>query len=163
MRQPATRSLSRHGPMRSIHEIRGAWLRPGVEPLPARKLAGHGGGLELAALGRRMGGQVARQSDEDAPAFRSVAPVSKLTDCCLQDLIGVESGVFTQDGMRERREEAPGVVLLLQVTGNVLRSPVDRAMPVERIEELLTQGRAVFRQIVQPLARFAWQSRRRHV
>src|SRR5687768_7669006 len=100
--------------MRSIHEFRAASLDlesllPGVEPLAARQLARDGRRLELAALGGGMRGQVARQSDKDAPPFRSVAPVSKLTGCCFQHLIGVEAGVFTEHGVRQRGQEAPRV------------------------------------------------------
>jgi len=53
-------------------------------------------------------------------------------------LIGVEAGIFTQDGMRQRRKETVRVATRRQITGNVPRCRVDRAMPVERTEEMLT-------------------------
>src|SRR5207249_10900076 len=109
----------------------------GVEPLPTRKLARHRGRLQLTALGGRMRSQVPRRGDEDPPPFRSVAPVSKLSGRCLQHLVGVEAGIFTQDGMRQRRKEAVRVVTLRQITGNVPRCRVNRAMPVELLEELI--------------------------
>ena len=52
-----------------------------------------------------MSGKIAGDRNEDVSASVRIAPGRELTDTRLQHLIGVETGVFAQNGMRERGDQ----------------------------------------------------------
>ena len=62
----------------------------------AHEPPGNIGGLQPGTLGRRMGGKIAGDGDQDVPALVGVAPFPKLARAGLQHLIGVKARVLAQ-------------------------------------------------------------------
>lgn len=50
--------------------------------------------LQGGALGRRMGGEVAADRDQNAPALIGIAPLGELPNARLEHLIGVEARIL---------------------------------------------------------------------
>ena len=65
--------------------------------LPAAHQApGNIGCLQSSTLGRRMGGKIAGDGDQDVSALAGVAPLPELARASLQHLIGVKARVLAQ-------------------------------------------------------------------
>src|SRR5258707_7095707 len=78
-------------------------LRPASSQLPSlMKLpAAHEpprniGGLQRRTLGRRMGGKIAGDRDQNVPALGAVAPLRELAHARFEHLIGVKAPVLPQ-------------------------------------------------------------------
>ena len=69
-------------------------LRLAMKFSAAHQPTGYVGRLQERALGRKMGGQIPCDGDENMPALVVVAPLAKLTHACLEHLVGVEAGVL---------------------------------------------------------------------
>ena len=61
------------------------------------------GCLQRCALGRRMGGEIGGDRDDDVPALVGITPNGELPDPRLQQLIRIEASVFTQQARRSKR------------------------------------------------------------
>ena len=64
--------------------------------------------LQQRALGRKVGCQVPRDGNEDVPALVAIAPLVKLPHARLEHLVGVKAGIFTEERVRERRDQRFG-------------------------------------------------------
>ena len=69
----------------------------------ARQPTGYIGRLLQRALGREVGRQIPRDRNEDMPALVAIAPLLKLPHARLEHLIGMESRILSEQGLRERR------------------------------------------------------------
>ena len=72
-----------------------------VDSLAKVEAARHRSGLKLSALGRRMGGDVARDCDQDVAPRRALTPLPILLHASLEHLICMEFGVLAQDRARK--------------------------------------------------------------
>ena len=79
-----------------------------VQPAAAHEAPGDVGGLEGTSLGRRMGGEVARDGDQDMAALVGCAPFLVLAHARLEHLEGVEARVLAQERVGEGGEEVLG-------------------------------------------------------
>ena len=79
-----------------------------VQPAAAHEAPGDVGGLEGASLGRRVGGEVARDGDQDMAALVGCAPFLVLAHARLEHLEGVEARVLAQERVGEGGEEVLG-------------------------------------------------------
>ena len=61
--------------------------------------------LQRRAFGRRMGGEISGDRDEDVPALIGVAPKGELPDPRLQHLVRMEAGIFPKHRPRERGDQ----------------------------------------------------------
>ena len=110
-----------------------------------------------------MGGQITSHSDQDAAACNVIIPFAKLPDACLKHLVGVKTGVFTQQHVRQCLDQNLGRVAEEQVTGDETCGAVDLLLPIESIQESSTDVLDRRGKIIEAVALLAWQRRRRHV
>jgi len=61
--------------------------------------------LQRRAFGRRMGGVISGDRNEDVPALVSVAPDGELPDSRFQYLVRMKARVLPQHRMRERGDQ----------------------------------------------------------
>ena len=121
------------------------------------------GGLKRRALGRRMGGKVARDGDQDVPALLGVAPLAELPHARLEHLVGVEARILAEQRLRERRDERFGGWPSMRwratnrPAASTCRWRSNASSKAARISSI------VRRKVVEPIAVFARQPRRRHV
>jgi hypothetical protein len=62
----------------------------------AHEPPGDFGRLEFGAFRRRMGSEIAGDSDEDMPALVGIAPLAELPHARVQRLVGMETCVLAQ-------------------------------------------------------------------
>ena len=125
--------------------------------------AGDVGRLQRRALGRRMGGEIAGDRDEDVPALVGVAPDGELPDPRLQHLVGMEARVFPQHRMRERGDQRLRRMAKRQVPRDQPCREINLSLAVERVEQGGPDRLLIGGQIVELLPTFAWNAGRRHV
>src|SRR5260370_18030056 len=63
------------------------------------------GGLQRRTLGRRMGGKIAGDRDQNVPALGAVAPLRELAPARFEHLIGVKARVLPQHRAPQSRDE----------------------------------------------------------
>ena len=97
--------------------------------------AGDVGGLEGASLGRRMGGEVARDGDQDMAALVGCAPFLILAHARLEHLEGVEARVLAQERMGEGGKQVLGRMAEQEIAGDEPRRRAHLLLAVERLEQ----------------------------
>ena len=131
--------------------------------LATRQLARDRSGLQVGPLRRRVGGEVARRGVKNAPSFRRGAPVAELRNAGLEHLVAVEARILPQHRPYQRSKERFGIVAEGEMAGQVTRSHLYPAVPVERVEKSALERVGVGGQIVEPVLAFARQARGWHV
>jgi len=129
----------------------------------SHQAAGNVGCLQLRALGRRMGGEIAGDRNKDVPALVGVAPDRELPDSRLQHLVGMKARVFPQHRMREGGDQRLRRMAKRQVPRREPRREINLPLTVERVEQGDTDRLHIGGQIVEPLAVVSRNAGRRHV
>ena len=111
------------------------------------------GGLQRRALGRRMGGEIAGDGDQDVPALVGVAPLAELPHAGLQHLIGVEARVLAQQRARERGDERPRRVAEREMARDQTRRELDLPLAIEGVEQSGAECLDIGGQVVEPSRR----------
>jgi hypothetical protein len=93
-------------------------LRLAVKFSAAHRPIGNVGRLQQRALGWRVGRQIPRGGNEDMPALVAIAPLVKLPHARLKHLVGVKTGILTEQRVRERRNQRFGWVTEDEMAGN---------------------------------------------
>ena len=115
-----------------------------MQPPAAHEALGDVGGLEGASLGRRMGGEVARDSDQHMAALVGCAPCLILAHARLEHLEGVEARVLAQQGVGEGGEEILGRMAEQEIAGDEPGRRADLLLAVERLEQRMADlGRII--------------------
>ena len=117
--------------------------------------------LQRRALGRRMGGEISGDRNEDAPALIGVAPDGELPDSRLQHLVAMKARVFPQHRMRERCDQCPRRMAELEMPCHEPCRKINLSLTVECVEQGGPDGLLIGRQIVELLPTFAWNACRR--
>ena len=97
--------------------------------------AGDVGRLQRRALGRRMGGEIAGDRNENVPALVGVAPEAKLPDPGLQHLARMEAQVFPQHRMRERGDQRLRRMAEFEMPRHEPCRKINLSLAVERVEQ----------------------------
>ena len=120
------------------------------------------GRLKRRSFGWRMGCKVARDGDQDMPALSGVAPFLELPHACLQHLIGVKAGILTEQPLREGGDQCvwrwPSV--RWRATN---RAAVSTCRWRSNASNKAAQISSPVGKVVQPVAAFAREPRRRHI
>ena len=69
----------------------------------AHQPTGYVGRLQQSTLGWEVGRQIPRSGNKDTPALVAIAPLLELPHARLEHLIGMESRILSEQGLRERR------------------------------------------------------------
>src|SRR5947209_3160016 len=93
------------------------------------------GGLLGRALGRSMSCEITCHGDEDVPALSRVAPLRELSHPGLKHLVRMESGIFAQQGLPERRDESLRPVAEHEMARDQPGCSIDLPLAVECIEQ----------------------------
>lgn len=102
-----------------------------------------------------MGGQITSHSDQDVAAC-NIIPFAKLPDTCFEHLVGVKTGIFAQQHVRQRLDQNLGWVAEKQVTGDETCGAIDLLLSVEHIEESRTDVLDRRGKIIEAIALLAW-------
>ena len=114
-----------------------------MQPPAAHEALGDVGGLEGASLGRRMGGEVARDGDQDMAALVGCAPFLVLAHARLEHLEGVKARVLAQERVGEGGEEVLGRMAEQEIAGDE-PGRADLLLAVERLEQRMADlGRII--------------------
>jgi hypothetical protein len=119
--------------------------------------------LQRRAFGRRVGGEISGDRDEDVPALVGVAPNGELPDPRLQHLVRMEAGIFPQHRPRERGDQRLGRMALRQVPRHEPCRKINLSLAVKRVEQRGADRLLVRRQFVESLAALARDAGRRHI
>jgi hypothetical protein len=123
-----------------------------VQPAAAHEALGDVGGLEGASLGRRMGGEVARDCDQDVAALVGCAPFLVLAHACLKHLEGMEARVLAQERVGEGGKQVLGRMVEQEIAGDEPRRRAHLLLAVERLEQGIADLGRIARQVVEPVA-----------
>ena len=140
-----------------------ARLRPPVKLAPTHQAASDVGGLQKGPFGRRMGRQIAGDSDEDVPALIAVSPFTKLPNARLEHLIGMKTCIFAKECPRKGRDKMLGRVTHEKMAGDEPCRSIDLVLTIEGIEQLGTDFLDLYRKVIELIATVARQRRWRHV
>ena len=138
-------------------------LRLPVQLTPTHQTAGDIGGLQKGPLGRRVGGQIAGDSNENVPGLIAVSPFTKLPNACLKHLVGMETCILTEEHTRKGRDQPVGRVTQDKMAGDEPRRGIDLVLTIEGIEQMGADFLGDNRKVIEPVVTFARQRRRRHV
>lgn len=109
------------------------------------------GRLQRRAFGRRMGGEIAGDRNEDVPALIGVAPHGELLDSRLQHLVGMKARVFPQHRMRERGDQRLRRMTTPEVAGLQPGRKINLSLAVEGVEKGGPERPVVGGQVVEPV------------
>ena len=111
------------------------------------------GGLQRRAFGRRMGGEIAGDRNEDVPALIGVAPDGELPDSRLQHLVGMKARVFPQHRMRERGDQRLRRMAKPEVPRHQPCRKINLSLAVEGVEQGGPDRLLIGGQVVEPVVR----------
>jgi hypothetical protein len=151
---------------RKLRSFRFTLGRPGLflMKLPAAHEApGNIGGLQSSTLGRRMGGKIAGDGDQDVPALAGVAPLPELAHGGFQHLIGVKARVLAQQRSAQRGDKRSRRVAECEMACHEKCREVDLPLPVEGIEQSGSESLDIGGQTVEEVGAVAGDARWRHV
>ena len=140
-----------------------ARLRLPVKLAATHQPAGDVGGLQQRALGRRMGRQIAGDSDEDVPALVAVSPFTKLPNARLEHLVGMKTCILAEQRPRKGRDQPVGRVTQDKMAGDEPRRSIDLVLTIEGIEQCSADLLGRDRKVIEPVAALARQRRWRHI
>jgi hypothetical protein len=127
-------TLKRTSPLSRAHmPLRWLFCCPGIamEFAAVHQTTGDVGGLQQCTLSREMGGQIPVNGDNDVSALVAVAPFAKLSHARLEHLIGVKTGIFAQQRLRQRRNQGVGRVTQQEMPCDQARRRSDLVLAVE--------------------------------
>ena len=119
--------------------------------------------LQRRAFGRRMGGEIAGDRNENVPALVGVAPDGELPDSRFQYLVGMKARVLPQHRMRERGDQRLRRMAKLKMPRHEPCRKINLSLAVEGVEQSGPDRLLIGRQIVEPLAILARNTGRRHI
>ena len=119
--------------------------------------------LQRRALGRRMGGEISGDRNEDVPALVGVLPDGELPDSRLQHLVGMKARVFPQHCMRKRGDQRLRRMAELEMPRHEPGRKIDLSLAVEGVEQGDPDRLLIGRQIVGLLVALAWNAGRRDI
>ena len=96
-------------------------------------------GLQLCAFSGRMGGNVARDCNQDVTPRRALTPLPILLHASLKHLIGMEFGVLAQHRARKRGDQRLHRMTEDEITGNEAASRLNGSLAIERSEKGIAQ------------------------
>jgi hypothetical protein len=91
--------------------------------------------LKCCALGGRVGGEIAGNSDQDVSTGGIVTPLSKLAHASLDHLVGMKARIFSQQSTGERRDQLLRRVAEAEVPGDEARCGIDLVLAIECIKQ----------------------------
>ena len=119
--------------------------------------------LQFGPFGRRMGGEIAGDSNKDMPALVGVAPLTELSHAGVQRLVGMETCVFAQQRPRQRGDQRLDRVTKREVTRDKTRGKIDLPLPIVRVEQSQTDLLGIGGQVIKRFAIIAGNAGWRHI
>src|SRR5512144_890970 len=105
-----------------------------------------------------MGGNIARNGDQDMTSRRAVSPLPILLHAGLEHLIGVEFGVFPQYRAAKRGDQRLYRMAKGEITGNEAPSRLNGPLAIERSQKGIAQFGIVARQVIEFIVAFTWEA-----
>src|SRR5205814_7798729 len=138
-------------------------LHLAMEFSAARQPTGYISRLQQRTLGWKVGCQIPRDSYEDVLALVAIAPLVKLPHARLEHLVGVKTGILTEQRVRERRNQRFGWVTEDEMAGNKSSRSTDLLLAVKGVEQSSADLLGRDGQVIESLAALARQRRRRYI
>jgi hypothetical protein len=105
-----------------------------------------------------MGGNVARNCNQDVTPRRAATPLPILLHASLKHLIGMEFGVLAQHRAGKRGDQGLHRMPEAEITGNEASGRLNSSLAIERRKKGIAQFSIIARQVVELIVAFAWKA-----